>query len=127
MRVAGTAALLVAKLHKIGERAYSAPGRLIDKDAHDVYRILADAPTDRLAVTLIALAGDQLAGKATRAAIRPKYCVVHVRLGRVSQGRWVPLQSRNAPRLIDQFVEHGYQSGDPGRRRAPHDRHTRAR
>ena len=38
--VAGPAALLVAKLHKIGERQ-ATPGRLVDKDAHDIYRLLA--------------------------------------------------------------------------------------
>lgn len=35
-RVAGTAALMIAKAHKIGERAVDAPDRLVDKDAHDV-------------------------------------------------------------------------------------------
>jgi hypothetical protein len=37
--VAGPAALLMAKLHKLGERQ-ATPGRLVDKDAHDVYRLL---------------------------------------------------------------------------------------
>ncbi|GAA4282689.1 hypothetical protein GCM10022261_02200 [Brevibacterium daeguense] len=40
VKVAGPAALLVAKLHKIAERADDAPHRLNDKDAHDAYRIL---------------------------------------------------------------------------------------
>ena len=39
VRVAGTAALIVAKIHKIAERV-SAPHRLNDKDAHGIYRIL---------------------------------------------------------------------------------------
>jgi Nucleotidyltransferase len=39
MAVAGPAALLVAKLHKLGERQ-DTPARLIDKDAHDIYRLL---------------------------------------------------------------------------------------
>ena len=34
MNVAGPAGLIVAKLHKLGERA-ATPSRLIDKDAHD--------------------------------------------------------------------------------------------
>src|SRR3712207_6315573 len=38
-KVAGPAALLVAKLHKIAERR-GTPNRLIDKDAHDIYRLL---------------------------------------------------------------------------------------
>ena len=43
-RVAGPAALLVAKVHKIHERR-DQPDRLNDKDAHDVYRLLV-ATTD---------------------------------------------------------------------------------
>jgi hypothetical protein len=39
VRVAGPAALAVAKLHKLGERA-STPHRLVDKDAHDYYRLI---------------------------------------------------------------------------------------
>lgn len=39
LRVAGPAALLVAKVHKIAERV-NAPQRLNDKDAHDAYRLL---------------------------------------------------------------------------------------
>lgn len=38
--VAGPAALLVAKLHKLGDRDESDSDRLNDKDAHDVYRLL---------------------------------------------------------------------------------------
>lgn len=43
-RVAGPAALLVAKVHKIHERR-DQPDRLNDKDAHDIYRLLV-ATTD---------------------------------------------------------------------------------
>jgi len=49
-RVAGPAALLVAKVHKIHERR-DQPGRLNDKDAHDVYRLLV-ATTDTAALSL---------------------------------------------------------------------------
>ena len=45
INVAGPAALLVAKLHKIGERVGS-PDRLNDKDAHDAYRLLVATDTD---------------------------------------------------------------------------------
>ena len=41
--VAGPTALLVAKLHKFGERQ-STPGPLVDKDAHDLYRLLVATP-----------------------------------------------------------------------------------
>lgn len=49
--VAGPGGLLVAKLHKLGERR-SDPGRMVDKDAHDIYRLFVAVPTDRLASTI---------------------------------------------------------------------------
>ncbi|HEY7192943.1 MAG TPA: hypothetical protein VH439_04305 [Gemmatimonadales bacterium] len=61
-KVAGPAALLVAKLHKIGERADTAPDRLVDKDAHDLYRILVAIDTTTLAERLRMLREDDLAG-----------------------------------------------------------------
>jgi hypothetical protein len=66
--VAGPAALLVAKLHKLGERQ-STPGRLVDKDAHDVYRLLVAVPTERLASKLAQLRTDDLAGPVTEQAL----------------------------------------------------------
>jgi hypothetical protein len=68
VNVAGPAALLVSKLHKIAERA-DTPDRLLDKDAHDLYRLLVATPTDQLATSLRHLQTDQLAGAATRHAI----------------------------------------------------------
>lgn len=65
--VAGPAALLVAKLHKLGERQ-SAPGRLLDKDAHDVYRLLVATETGALAATLSELLESELAGSSVREA-----------------------------------------------------------
>lgn len=44
-KVAAPAALLVAKLHKIKDRAGQTQGRRDDKDAHDVYRILRSIET----------------------------------------------------------------------------------
>lgn len=64
-RVAGPAALVVAKLHKIGERASTAPGRLVDKDAHDIYRVLIHMPTEPLAADLRRLLSDAVPGDAT--------------------------------------------------------------
>lgn len=69
VRVAGCAALLVAKAHKIGERAEDAPQRLVDKDAHDMYRVLVDAPTESLAADFRRLLADDLARGATIQAI----------------------------------------------------------
>ncbi|WP_225878019.1 hypothetical protein [Spongiactinospora rosea] len=68
VRVAGAAALLVAKLHKIAERV-SVPRRLNDKDAHDMYRILIDADTAELAATFRLLAGDSVSGEVTEQAV----------------------------------------------------------
>ncbi len=68
LRVAGPAALLVAKIHKIAERQGS-PDRLVDKDALDVLRILRGVSTGDLAQKLQDLGVDSLAGEVTRAAI----------------------------------------------------------
>ena len=67
--VAGPAALLVAKLHKIGERADAAPDRLIDKDAHDIYRLLVAIETLPLAGRLAVLRSNDLAAEATEQAL----------------------------------------------------------
>lgn len=69
VRVAGTAALVIAKAHKIGERASSSPHRLVDKDAHDIYRILIDTETDELASKVRELLGNDLCGAATEEAL----------------------------------------------------------
>lgn len=69
VRVAGPAALLVAKLHKIGERAEANPDRLVDKDAHDVYRLLRAVPTADLAAGFCVLLVDPLSAPVTRTAL----------------------------------------------------------
>jgi hypothetical protein len=68
IEVAGPAALLVAKLHKLGERR-DTPDRLLDKDAHDIYRLLVAAGTDTLATALAKLQADELADRVTDEAI----------------------------------------------------------
>lgn len=68
IEVAGSAALVVAKLHKLGERT-SDPGRLVDKDAHDIYRVLLATDTEALGDRLAELAVDELAGPATMLAL----------------------------------------------------------
>jgi hypothetical protein len=70
VNVASPAALLVAKLHKLGDREREqSPGRLHDKDAHDIYRLLIAVPTTDLAHALQRLRADELAGPATDAAL----------------------------------------------------------
>ena len=66
--VAGPAALLVAKLHKLGEREGD-PDRLVDKDAHDVYRILVAIQTGPLAERLGNLIEHDLSREVTREAL----------------------------------------------------------
>jgi hypothetical protein len=68
IRVAGPAALLVAKLHKIAERVDS-PGRGEDKDALDVLRLLRAVPTESLAGGLRRVQADELSAGVTGQAI----------------------------------------------------------
>lgn len=66
--VAGPAALLVAKLHKIAERR-DRPGRSDDKDALDVLRLLRGTPTAALAAGLRRLTDAELSAEVTREAV----------------------------------------------------------
>jgi hypothetical protein len=65
--VAGVAALIVSKLHKIAERK-EARSRLQDKDGLDTLRLLRFAETAHLATTLNKLAANPIAGGVTRQA-----------------------------------------------------------
>jgi hypothetical protein len=64
VRVAGPAALLVAKVHKIGDRRGT--NRQNDKDALDVLRLLRGTQTDDLAMRYKKLLADERAGSAAR-------------------------------------------------------------
>jgi hypothetical protein len=66
--VAGPAALLIAKLHKLAERL-DQPTRLLDKDAHDIYRLLVAISTDELARSLGRLLAEDLSATVTRQAV----------------------------------------------------------
>lgn len=68
VNVAGPAALLVAKLHKIAERVGN-PDRLNDKDAHDVYRILRAIPTETLVARFRMLLADPISATVTAEAV----------------------------------------------------------
>jgi hypothetical protein len=68
MWVAGPGALLVAKLHKIAERA-GAQDRVRDKDALDIFRMLRAVPTAVLVDRLRVLANSDLAGGVTEEAM----------------------------------------------------------
>jgi hypothetical protein len=66
--IAGPTALIVAKLHKIGERV-SANDRVRDKDALDLYRLLQAVPTERLADGVRRLRADELSRDTTDDAL----------------------------------------------------------
>lgn len=66
--VAGPAALLVAKLHKLGERQMS-EDRLVDKDAHDIYRVFRAVQTEALAIKFALLRSNETSSEATEEAL----------------------------------------------------------
>ncbi|MCY3667732.1 MAG: hypothetical protein OXH81_18880 [Gemmatimonadetes bacterium] len=67
MSVAGPAALLVAKVHKIAERRTG--DRVSDKDALDVLRLLRATDTATLAARLMDLADDMVSTEVTTEAV----------------------------------------------------------
>ena len=67
--VAGPSALIVAKVHKLGERIADAPHRLVAKDALDVYRLLIAYDAVQLAEDLTRLRSDPRSAEATEQAI----------------------------------------------------------
>ena len=64
VRVAGSAALLVSKLHKIADREHQ-PGRLGDKDALDILRLLRGIDTEQLAESIRRLLNHDLSREVT--------------------------------------------------------------
>lgn len=68
--VASPAALVVAKVHKIGERHDRNPGRLLDKDAHDLYRLLRAVDTDEIADGLNRLSANRISALVTSHALQ---------------------------------------------------------
>ncbi|HET8535611.1 MAG TPA: GSU2403 family nucleotidyltransferase fold protein [Solirubrobacteraceae bacterium] len=68
VNVAGPAALAVAKLHKLGERA-RAQNRLVDKDAHDYYRLLRATETEQLGAGFVRLLAEERCRDVTRRAL----------------------------------------------------------
>ncbi len=68
--VAGPAALIVSKMHKIEERLAVRPDQLSNKDAHDVWRLLDHTPTEELADRFERLLASDIAAKPTKQALR---------------------------------------------------------
>lgn len=69
VKVAGPAALLIAKIRKITERL-GTPNRLNDKDAHDTFRLLSSFSSTDLATRCAFLLDDRLSSETTAAALR---------------------------------------------------------
>lgn len=69
IKVAGAAALIVAKVHKIGDRA-DRPDRLTDKDGGDVLRLFMSSEAARIANRFILLLDDHRSTEVTRLAIQ---------------------------------------------------------
>jgi hypothetical protein len=71
--VAGPSALLVAKMHKIGDRVDDARAgrrdRTLNKDAHDVYRLLRATSAREIADGLRSLRSHEVSGPSTQWAI----------------------------------------------------------
>lgn len=95
MNVAGPGALLVAKLHKLGERTAN-DDRVKDKDALDVFRLLRAIATDDLAQRLDGLLLDRDAEPVTRTAL----AYLHDLFGH-SGAIGIQLAIRASARLID--------------------------
>jgi hypothetical protein len=69
LRVAGVAALLVAKTHKIADRIESGRSdRLVDKDASDILRLMQSGPPEAAASTLRTLLEDPVSAASARFA-----------------------------------------------------------
>ena len=66
--VAGPAALLVAKVHKIHDRLES-PSRQDNKDAHDVYRLLRAVETQVFVDAISRVLGEDVSSAVTREAL----------------------------------------------------------
>ena len=68
VNVAGPAALLIAKVHKLGERL-ATPHRLIDKDAGDVFRLLEATSLQEMIRLMQMLLADERSAAAATVAI----------------------------------------------------------
>lgn len=71
--VAGTAALLCAKAHKLGERVHARTAglrdRVLAKDAGDMWRLMAASDPRAVAETFALLSGDEQVGRVARTGV----------------------------------------------------------
>lgn len=96
IEVAGPAALLVAKLHKVGERIGQRPHRQDHKDAFDIYRILRAISRADLVASLSRLRHDPRSAAVTAEALellREHFCT--------TEGRGLQMVVRHVEGLED--------------------------
>jgi hypothetical protein len=94
VRVAGPAALLVAKLHKIDDRRET--GRQSDKDALDAFRLLRGTDTGDLAVRFRTLLDDSKSAEVAEAAV----ALLRAQFG-TRRGVGIEMANRSAGPLAD--------------------------
>ena len=68
--VAGVAALLIAKAHKLHDRIATGRPAVVDKDASDVFRLMQTADPVQVASTLHTLTTSSIAGTSTESGLR---------------------------------------------------------
>lgn len=95
LRVAGPAALLIAKMHKIGDRALR-PNRTEDKDALDVFRLLRGTPPEEFHRRL-----DVLRTDARSAACTQRGLALFQTLFGQRDGTGIVMATRATERLVD--------------------------
>lgn len=125
LNVATPAALLVAKSYKLGERAAEGPGRLLDKDAHDIYRLLRAVSADEVAEDLRWLLEDDVAGAITRQALtwledlaRDPTALVPVMAGRAEEIAGDPVEVAQSTWALVQDVLDGLRPEREAERRS---------
>jgi hypothetical protein len=70
VNVAGPAALVIAKVHKLRDRlAEGKADRIADKDAADVYRLMLAVPVSEFLLRLRPMLGEEMAGPVCRDAV----------------------------------------------------------
>ncbi len=91
VRVAGPAALIVAKVYKLRDRlAEGKADRIADKDAADVYRLMLTVPVSEVLLRLRPMLDDETAGPVCRDAID---LLVHLFGARGAEGARMAIES----------------------------------
>ncbi len=102
VRVAGPAALLVSKLHKVHERVQSGnAARILDKDAADIYRIMRAVAADTVVERLNDLLNDEKSRVPTEQALQFLNTLFGARRGRGTQMAVIALRTAVPPETVE--------------------------